>query len=125
MSKREIVFQQQQSVIDGEAIGTIQIDLPESLQQLGSEIELSANNKILPIYEGKVSFEVTLADGTVTTFEGSLALWPNKQHAKAALEEIKRAKLEEEKRRKEEARQKLLASLTSEQIKAFKEAGIL
>jgi len=124
MAKREIVFKQ--SKTDGKtAIGTIQIDLPESLHQLGDEIELSANDKVLPMYEGKISFEVTLADGTVTTFEGNLALWPNKQHSKAALEEVRRAKREEEKRRKEEAKQKLLAGLTPEQIRAFKEAGIL
>ena len=91
MAKREIMFQQQQSIIDGTALGTLQIDLPDSLHQLGSEIEVSANNKILPVYEGKVSFEVTLSDGTVTTFEGSLALWPNKQHSKAALEAVKQA----------------------------------
>ena len=124
MAKREILFQQYET--DGKtAMGTIQIDLPESLHQLGDEIELSANDKVLPMYEGKISFEVTLADGTVTTFEGNLALWPNKQHSKAALEEVRRAKREEEKRRKEEAKQKLLAGLTPEQIRAFKEAGIL
>ena len=123
--KREIVFKQQKSLVEGEAIGTIQIALPESLTELGKEIEMSVNNKILPIYEGKISFEVTLSDGVVTTFEGSLALWPNKQHAKSAIEAVKKAKLEEERRRKEEARQKLLASLSAEQIQAFKEAGIL
>lgn len=124
MARREIVFKQ--SKTHGNiAMGTVQIELPESLTQLGGEIEVSANNKILPMYEGKVTFEVTLADGTVTTFEGSLALWPNKQHSKAALEAVKQAKREEERRRKEEAKQKLLASLTPEQIRAFKEAGIL
>jgi len=124
MAKREILFQQ--SKTNGKtALGTIQINLPESLNQLGSEIELSANDKVLPMYEGKVTFEVTLNDGTITTFEGNLALWPNKQHSKAALEAVKQAKREEEKRRKEEAKQKLLAGLTPEQIRAFKEVGIL
>ena len=123
--KREIVFQQQHSVIEGEALGTIMIDLPESLKQIGEEIELSSNNKILPLYEGKVSFEVTLKDGTITSFEGNLALWPNKQHAKAAMEEIKRARIEEERKRKEEAKRALLSTLTADQIRAFKEAGIL
>lgn len=124
MAKREILFQQ--SKTDGKtALGTVQIDLPESLHQLGSEIEVSANNKILPMYEGKIIFEVTLNDGTITTFEGGLALWPNKSHSKSALEAVKQARREEEKRRKEEARQKLLTSLTPEQIQAFKDAGIL
>ena len=122
--KREIRFSQQ-TTENGTAWGVIQFDLPDSLIELGEEIEVSANNKVLPVYEGKVSFEVTLSDGLVTTFEGNLALWPNKQHAKAALEAVRKAKLEEERRRKEEAKQKLLASLTSEQIQAFKEAGIL
>jgi len=124
MAKREIVFQQSKTN-SKTAMGTLQIDLPDSLHQLGSEIELSSNDKVLPMYEGKVIFKVTLNDGTITTFEGSLALWPNKQHSKAALEEVRKARREEEKRRKEEAKQKLLTSLTPEQIKAFKDAGIL
>jgi hypothetical protein len=122
--KREIVFQQTKSN-EKSAIGTIQIELPENLTQLGKEIEISANNKVLPMYEGKIIFEVALSDGVVTTFEGNLALWPNKQHSKAALEAVRQAKREEEKRRKEETKQKLLAGLTPEQIRAFKELGIL
>ena len=124
MAKREILFEQ--SKTDGNmALGTLRINLPESLTQLGEEIEISSNDKILPMYEGKVMFEVTLSDGTITTFEGNLALWVNKQHSKSALEAVKQARREEEKRRKEQARQKLLAGLTPEQVKAFKEAGIL
>ena len=123
--KREIVFQQQQSIIEGEALGTIMIDLPESLEQIGEEIEISVNGKVMPFYEGKIVFETALNDGTITTFEGNLALWPNKQHAKAALEEIKRARAEEERRRKEEAKRALLSTLSADQIRAFKELGIL
>ena len=127
-SKKEITFAQYQT-IDGIASGSISVTLPESLAAMGESVEYSANGKVLPAYEGKVSFEVTLADGTVTVVSGSIALWYDKKHIKAAKEAAEKAKIEAEKAAKEAEMQKqkeaLLSAFTPEQIQALAALGML
>ena len=125
---REIEFMQIEAA-EGMAIGEIRVELPESLIEIGESVQHSINGKVLPYYEGPVTFEVALADGTITTLSGNLALWFDKKHTKAAIEAARKAKEEAEKRAKEEElrmkRMELLKAFTAEQIQALAALGML
>ena len=126
--KREISFTQFEAE-QGKASGIINLELPQSLVEIGESVQYSINGKVLPFYEGAVEFEVVLNDGTVTTLSGTLALWYPKKHTKAAIEAAKKAKEEAERRAKEEelkkARMELLKAFTEEQIQALTALGML
>jgi len=125
---REINFVQIESTED-KAVGEISLELPGSLIEIGESTQFSVNGKVLPYYEGPITFEVVLSDGTVTTLSGSLALWFDKKHVKAAQEALKRAKEEEARRQREEAlkqkRLELLKTFSDEQVKALVALGLL
>lgn len=125
---REINFVQIESM-EGKAVGEISLELPRSLIEIGESVQHSLNGKVLPFYEGTVEFKITLDDGTVTTLGGSLALWFDKKHVKAAQEAARKAKEEAERRKREEAlkqkRLELLSTFTDEQIKALTALGLL
>ena len=114
---------------EGIATGMISFELPPSLVAIGQEVQYSVNGKVLPFYEGTIEFEVVLDDGTVTTVSGNLALWYNKKHVKAAVEEAKRAREEEAKRAREEEirlrKMELMKSFTAEQIQALAALGMI
>ena len=126
--KREISFIQYETE-QGKASGVINLELPQSLVEIGESVQYSINGKVLPFYEGAVEFEVVLNDGTVTTLSGNLALWFDKKHTKAAIEAVKKAKEEAAKRAKEEEirikRMELLKAFTEEQIQALTALGML
>jgi len=125
---RKIDFVQYEAE-QGRASGVISIDLYETLAEIGENVQHSVNGKILPFYEGPITFEVVLSDGTVTSLSGNLALWFDKKHVKAAQEAARKAKEEAERRqREEELKQKrleLLKSFTAEQIQALAALGML
>lgn len=125
---REIDFIQVEAA-DGMAIGEIRVELPKSLIEIGESVNYSINGKILPFYEGPITFEVVLSDGTVTTLAGSLALWFDKKHTKAAVEAARKAKEEAERRQREEEmrmkRLELLKTFSDEQVKALVALGLL
>ena len=125
---REITFIQYETK-DNIAMGAISLELPLSLVEVGETVQYSINGKILPFYEGVVEFDVSLNDGTVTTLSGSLALWFDKKHTKAAIEAAKKAKEEAERARKQEEmrrkREELLKAFTDEQIRALAALGML
>lgn len=125
---REITFTQYETK-DNIAMGAISLELPLSLVEVGESVQHSINGKVLPFYEGVVEFKVSLDDGTVTTLAGSLALWFDKKHVKAAVEAAKKAKEEEARRQREEEmrmkRLELLKTFTAEQIQALAALGLL
>ncbi len=125
---REINFIQIASA-DGRAVGEICIELPGSLIELGEEVKFSLNGKVMPFYEGNVEFSVILDDGTSTVVAGTLALWYPRNHVKAAVEAVKKAREEEaRKAREEELRMKrleLLKTFSAEQIQALAALGLL
>ena len=126
---REIRFVQYESAEQGIASGVISIDLYDSLVDIGGNVQHSVNGKILPFYEGPITFEVVLNDGTVTTLSGNLALWFDKKHVKSAIEAAKRAREEAERRQREEEmrmkRLELLKTFTAEQIQALAALGMI
>lgn len=122
-------FAQLEAIDHKTATGVISINLPSGLVELGQSIKLSDNGKVLPNYEAKISFEVTLDDGTVTTISGSLAMWFAKEHTKAAVSAAKKAKEDAEKAAHEAEVQKqkeaLLSNFTPEQIQALAALGMV
>ena len=126
--KKTVSFVQYETM-NNQAVGGISIDLPKSLIEIGQTVEMSDNGKVLPAFEGKISFEVTLEDGTVTTVSGSLALWYDKKHIKAAKEAAKKAADEASKAAKEaevmKQKEALLQCFTPDQIQALVALGML
>lgn len=127
--KTNASFAQLEAIDHKTATGVISIDLPSGLVELGQSIKLSDNQKVLPNYDLKVSFEVVLEDGTVTTISGTLAMWFAKEHTKAAVSAAKKAAAEAEKAAKEAElkakREALLAKFTPEQIQNMIDLGML
>ncbi len=126
--KNAINFTQHETS-NNQAKGDISIELPISLVEIGQTVEYSDNGKLLPSFEGKISFEVTLEDGTVTNISGRLALWYDKKHVKSAKDAAKEAVLKAEKEAKDaeirKQKESLLQNFTPEQIQSLINLGML
>jgi hypothetical protein len=92
---------------------------PTSLIDMADYVELSVNNKCLPVGEHKLSFPITFEDGTTSTIEISMTAWLNKEHGKQCVS-AKEAKLEAEKKEAELKRKvEAVQSMTPEQMMSF------
>ena len=93
--------------------------LPVSLDSLANDfIELSKNNKTLPVGETKVSFE-TIIDGQSVVISGTLALWFDKTTVKAAVDAVEAAKKEAARLAELEAKVNAVQNMTPEELKAM------
>jgi hypothetical protein len=100
-------------------------NLPTSLADIANYIEMSKNDKTLPAGEAKIEFNVTLEDGTITTFSGTLPLWLNKEHVKAAVKAKEDAEKAEKARQVQLAKEEAMASLSPELLQKLLDLGML
>lgn len=113
------------SVLDATTqVVTIQ-NLPTSLADMANYIEMSKNDKTLPAGEIRLEFEVTLADGTITTFGGTCPLWLNKEHVKSAVKAQEDAIQAEKQKAVQLAKEEAMASLSPELLQKLLDLGML
>jgi hypothetical protein len=100
-------------------------NLPTSLADMANYIEMSKNDKTLPAGEIRLEFEVTLQDGTITTFGGTCPLWLNKEHVKASVKAQEAEKQAIKDKEIQLAKEEAMASLSPELLQKLLDLGML